>query len=201
MTDDMWGIGTNHNTGFYLPKVQAWGDLRRLGGWDLLSLVFDAQGTLWCVGTGHNVGKWNTAGWDDQGKLGGWDLIDLTFDEQGVMWGVDTANQVGQWDSTLKPAAGWISMGRYGGWDLLCLRFGGGAVWGVGTDNNLGRIGPDGTFQPWGGRWDLLSIALDSQGTLWGVGTENNLATWNGSGWDNLGKWGGWDLLSVTFER
>ena len=76
---EMWCVGTENNVGKWIEATNSWDNLGNLGGWTLLNLTFDRQGTMWCVGTANNVGKWNGNGWDDLGNLGGWTLLDLTF--------------------------------------------------------------------------------------------------------------------------
>jgi hypothetical protein len=160
---------------------------------------------LWCVGTNHNVGRWNTvtSQWDDLGNLGGWTLLNIAFDANGTLWCVGTGNNVGKWDSAKNR---WDNLGNLGGWTLLNIAFdANGTLWCVGTDNNVGKW--DSAKNGWDnlgkrGDWTLLSIAFDSSGTLWCVGTENNVGKWDSklNGWIDQGKLGDWMLLDVVFS-
>jgi len=146
---------------------------------------------MWCVGTAHNVGKWNGNGWTDQGLLGGWSISSLAFGADGTMWCVGTAHNVGKWNGN-----GWTDQGLLGGWLISSLAFGAdGTMWCVGTAHNVGKWNGSGwTDQGLLGGWSISSLSFARDGTMWCVGTAHNVGIWNGSGWSDQGLLGGWTI-------
>jgi hypothetical protein len=80
-----------------------------LGSWEIYSIAFDANNTLWCVNTEGKVGKWETYYWKDYGLLGGKQLayIDFHMLSTGqILRGLDTNGNISTWE-TVNNATVW----------------------------------------------------------------------------------------------
>jgi hypothetical protein len=196
-------VGTLNNVGTWSAEQSEFINLGNIAGWDILMIAWDSQGTMWCVGTANNVGKWNGSAWDDLGLLGGWTIRQLAFDPSGDMWCVGTANNVGKWNGS-----GWDELGLLGGWTINSLTWDSeGNMWCVGIANNVGWWNGSGWVdEGLIGGWTIQQLAFDPWGNMWCVDTANNVGLWNGNtnawegtGPNNQGSIGGWSVLWLVW--
>ncbi len=193
-------IGTGNNVGSWILETGTFANIGNLGGWTLLALTWDGEGTMWCVGTAYNVGKWDGQGWVDQGNLGGWTIQQLAFDTNNTMWCVGTAGNVGKWNGS-----GWDNQGNMGKWTLRQLAFApNGDMWCVGSAKNVGKWNGDGwDSPPHYSDWEILQITFDPNGNMWCVGNGNNVGTWNyeTGAWKDMGNLGSWTLIWMEWPN
>lgn len=100
--NECWIVGTEGNVGkLDLSNGTILKNYGLIGGWKIVSIDFDANGMLWCVGQNGNVGRWNGYSWDDQGILDGWVLRSISVRNVpalGLCWGVNTNGELGIYD-------------------------------------------------------------------------------------------------------
>jgi hypothetical protein len=113
------------------------------------------------------------------------------------LWSVGTQYNLGQFQPS-QSADGGNFQNVACNWTLISLAFDNvGTAWVVGTSNNLGIRGDNGTCAAQTSNWTLISIAFDLNNTLWGVGTQNNLGYWANGVWSADSN-SDWTLLSIA---
>ncbi|HEY4596651.1 MAG TPA: hypothetical protein VIJ02_09650, partial [Thermoanaerobaculia bacterium] len=165
--------------------------------WTVNMITRDREGSLYCVGTAGNVGRWDASKltWNEE-FTSKWTLNIIAWEPRtdGKIYCVGTSGNVGTWNGN-----GWDDQGRLGGWDLKMLTFDPqGTMWGVGTSGNIGKW-VNGKWEDYGkhDKWELKMLTFDHDGNVWAVGTGQNIgyspAPFPRNGWTDVGhphiKW------------
>ncbi|WP_299457997.1 hypothetical protein [uncultured Microscilla sp.] len=138
-TENRWyGVGAD-NTVSTMNNLafQPWGDKILKGNWRLKMLTVDTKGTLWCVGTESNIGKWNGTGWDSPAEYGK-NLKMIAFDDNNNMWCVTNNHIVAKWNGNA-----WEDQKELLIWAVAWIAFNPGSpnkIYVIGTEHNLGEF-------------------------------------------------------------